>query len=110
MEKKTGAFINSGALQANASEAFLDIGTSLVVLAGILLAHAKIPYHDRHMVLRSELSTHTAHRRGTGYFVSYSEGVAGDESSKRCVCGYHRLYIDRERAREEMIEKPSRPR
>jgi cation diffusion facilitator family transporter len=44
MEKKAGALIGSGALQANASEAFLDIGTSLVVLSGILLAYAEIPY------------------------------------------------------------------
>ena len=51
MEKETGAFINSGALQANASEAFLDIGTSSVVLAGILLAHAKIPYIEGSIVM-----------------------------------------------------------
>ncbi len=51
MEKETGAFINSGALQANASEGFLDIGTSLVVLAGILLAHAKIPYIEGSIVM-----------------------------------------------------------
>jgi cation diffusion facilitator family transporter len=51
MEKETGAFINSGALQANASEAFLDIGTSSVVLAGILLAHAKIPYIEGSVVM-----------------------------------------------------------
>jgi len=51
MEKETGAFINSGALQANASEAFLDIGTSLVVLAGILLAYFKIPYIEGAVVM-----------------------------------------------------------
>jgi cation diffusion facilitator family transporter len=51
MEKKTGAFIHSGALQANASEAFLDIGTSSVVLAGILLAYAKIPYIEGSIVM-----------------------------------------------------------
>ncbi len=51
MEKETGAFINSGALQANASEAFLDIGTSSVVLTGILLAHAKIPYIEGSIVM-----------------------------------------------------------
>ena len=50
-EKETGAFINSGALQANASEAFLDIFTSLVVLAGILLAHARIPYIEGLIVM-----------------------------------------------------------
>jgi len=43
-ERQTGAFIHSGALQANASEAFLDIGISAVVLGGVLLAYAKIPY------------------------------------------------------------------
>jgi cation diffusion facilitator family transporter len=51
MERETGASINSGALQATASEAFLDIGTSLVVLAGILLAHAKIPYIEGSIVM-----------------------------------------------------------
>jgi len=51
MEKKTGALINSKALQANASEAFLDIGISLVVLAGILLVHAKIPYIEGSVVI-----------------------------------------------------------
>ena len=51
MEKETSAFINSGALQANASEGFLDIGTSLVVLIGILLAHARIPYIEGLIVM-----------------------------------------------------------
>ena len=51
MEKKTGISINSGALQANASEAFLDIGTSLIVLVGILLAHAKVPYIEGSIVI-----------------------------------------------------------
>lgn len=51
MEKQTGSFINSGALQANASEAFLDIGTSVVVLGGILLAHARIPYIEGSIVM-----------------------------------------------------------
>jgi cation diffusion facilitator family transporter len=51
MEKETGSYINSGALQANASEAFLDIGTSLVVLAGILLAHARILYIEGSVVI-----------------------------------------------------------
>ena len=51
MEKKTGILINSGALQANASEAFLDIGTSLVVLAGIILAYLKIPYIEGSIVI-----------------------------------------------------------
>lgn len=51
MERQAGTFINSGALKANASEAFLDIGTSLVVLAGILLAHARIPYVEGLIVM-----------------------------------------------------------
>jgi cation diffusion facilitator family transporter len=51
MEKETGSFINSGALLANASEAFLDIGTSSVVLVGIILAHAKIPYIEGSIVI-----------------------------------------------------------
>jgi len=51
MEKETGAFINSGALQVNASDTFLDIGTSSVVLAGILLAYAKIPYIEGSIVI-----------------------------------------------------------
>jgi cation diffusion facilitator family transporter len=51
MENKTGSYINSGALQANASEAFLDIATSLVVLAGILLAHARILYVEGSVVM-----------------------------------------------------------
>jgi cation diffusion facilitator family transporter len=51
IEKEAGVSINSGALRANASEAFLDIGTSLVVLAGILLAHAKILYVEGSVVM-----------------------------------------------------------
>ncbi|OPY11490.1 MAG: putative cation efflux system protein [Syntrophus sp. PtaB.Bin001] len=51
MEKETGDSINSGALQANAFETFLDIGTSVVVLAGILLAHAGIPYVEGSVVM-----------------------------------------------------------
>jgi cation diffusion facilitator family transporter len=51
MEKETGSYINSGALQANASEGFLDIGTSLVVLTGILLAHARILYVEGSVVM-----------------------------------------------------------
>jgi cation diffusion facilitator family transporter len=51
IERETGTSINSGALQANASEAFLDIGTSLVVLAGILLAYARIPYVEGSVVM-----------------------------------------------------------
>jgi len=51
MERQAGTSINSGALKANASDAFLDIGTSLVVLVGILLAHAKIPYIEGLIVM-----------------------------------------------------------
>jgi cation diffusion facilitator family transporter len=51
MEKETSSYINSGALQVNASEGFLDIGTSLIVLIGILLAHAKIPYIEGSIVM-----------------------------------------------------------
>ena len=51
MERQAGTSINSGALKANASDAFLDVGTSVVVLAGILLAHAKIPYIEGLIVM-----------------------------------------------------------
>ena len=43
-EKAIGTAINSQSLIANASESFLDIFTSFVVLVGILLAYAHIPY------------------------------------------------------------------
>jgi len=43
-EKATGGLINSQSLKANAGESFLDIFISMVVLMGILLAYAKIPY------------------------------------------------------------------
>jgi cation diffusion facilitator family transporter len=43
-ERHVGKAINSQSLIANANESFLDIFTSLVVLAGILLAYRKIPY------------------------------------------------------------------
>ena len=43
-EKAVGKAIGSQSLLANANESFLDILTSAVVLAGILLAYAKIPY------------------------------------------------------------------
>ena len=45
-EKATGKDINSQSLIANAQESFLDIFTSIVVLAGILLAFAKVPYAE----------------------------------------------------------------
>ena len=43
-ERYVGKAINSQSLIANANESFLDIFTSLVVLAGILLSYMKIPY------------------------------------------------------------------
>ncbi|MBI4763302.1 MAG: cation diffusion facilitator family transporter [Deltaproteobacteria bacterium] len=50
-EKETGKEINSRALLANASESFLDIGTALVVLAGLLLTHARILYVEGAVVM-----------------------------------------------------------
>jgi len=50
-EKVVGNSINSQSLIANASESFLDIFTSLVVLAGILLAYLKIPYVEGSVIL-----------------------------------------------------------
>ena len=43
-EKKVGRAINSQSLMINASESFLDIFVSGVVLAGILLDYAGLPY------------------------------------------------------------------
>lgn len=43
-EKAVGEEIHSQSLIANAKESFLDIISSIVVLAGILLAYLKIPY------------------------------------------------------------------
>jgi len=43
-ERDVGKSINSQSLIANASESFLDIFTSLIVLGGILLAYLRIPY------------------------------------------------------------------
>lgn len=43
-EKAVGMEINSGSLKANASESFLDIFTSSVVLAGIMFSYFHIPY------------------------------------------------------------------
>ncbi len=50
-EKKTGEAIKSRALLANASESFMDIGTSLVVLTGLLLAYARVPYAEGAVVM-----------------------------------------------------------
>ncbi len=50
-EKETGEAIKSSALLANASESFMDIGTSLVVLAGLLLAYARVPYAEGAVIM-----------------------------------------------------------
>jgi len=50
-EKTVGESINSQSLMANASESFLDIYTSIVVLIGILLAYAKIPYIEGTIII-----------------------------------------------------------
>ena len=50
-EKNVGKLINSQSLIANASESFLDIFTSLVVLAGILLAYLRIPYVEGSIII-----------------------------------------------------------
>lgn len=43
-ESQIGKEINSRSLQAIASESFLDIGTSIVVTAGIVMSYARVPY------------------------------------------------------------------
>jgi len=50
-ERDVGKAINSQSLIANANESFLDIFTSLVVLAGILLGYMKIPYAEGLIIL-----------------------------------------------------------
>ncbi len=50
-ERAVGLAIGSQSLLANASESMLDIFTSLVVLLGILLAHARIPYVEGSVIL-----------------------------------------------------------
>jgi cation diffusion facilitator family transporter len=50
-EKAVGKLISSQSLIANATESFLDIFTSLVVLIGILLAYAKIPYIEGSIII-----------------------------------------------------------
>ncbi|MBN2108776.1 MAG: cation diffusion facilitator family transporter [Deltaproteobacteria bacterium] len=50
-ERQVGRLINSQSLEANASESFLDIGTSLMVLCGIMLAYAKIPYVEGAIII-----------------------------------------------------------
>jgi cation diffusion facilitator family transporter len=50
-ERAVGRLINSQSLIANASESFLDIFTSIVVLAGLLLAYARIPYVEGSIII-----------------------------------------------------------
>jgi len=50
-EKETGERIKSNSLLANASESFLDIGISLIVLMGLLLAYARVPYAEGAVIM-----------------------------------------------------------
>ncbi len=50
-EKIVGNLINSRSLIANASESFLDIFTSIVVLTGILLTYARVPYVEGSVII-----------------------------------------------------------
>jgi len=50
-EKAAGEAIGSQSLLANANESFLDILTSAVVLVGIVLAYAKIPYIESSVII-----------------------------------------------------------
>jgi cation diffusion facilitator family transporter len=50
-EKEAGQAIKSRALLANASESFMDIGISLVVLTGLLLAYARVLYAEGAVVM-----------------------------------------------------------
>ena len=50
-EKAVGEEIHSQSLIANAKESFLDIISSIVVLAGILLAYMKIPYIEGAIII-----------------------------------------------------------
>ena len=50
-EKAIGQTIGSQSLLANASESFLDIFTSVVVLLGIVLAYAKIAYVEGTVII-----------------------------------------------------------
>jgi cation diffusion facilitator family transporter len=50
-EKEVGAAINSRALLANASEAFFDIATSFVVMAGIFLTYLRVPFVEGAVVI-----------------------------------------------------------
>lgn len=50
-EKLVGKAIGSQSLLANANESFLDILTSVVVLAGILLAYVRIPHVEGFIIM-----------------------------------------------------------
>ncbi len=50
-EEKVGKSINSQSLIANASESFLDIFSSLVVLTGIVLAYLRVPYIEGSIII-----------------------------------------------------------
>jgi len=50
-EKETGEAINSQSLIANAKESFLDVCTSMVVLLGILLTMANMPYAEGAIII-----------------------------------------------------------
>ena len=50
-EREAGRLIQSQALLANAAESFLDIGTSVVVLAGIVFTYAKVAYVEGSVVM-----------------------------------------------------------
>ncbi|HAR95653.1 MAG TPA: cation transporter [Deltaproteobacteria bacterium] len=50
-EKQVGREINSRSLLANASDSFLDIGTSIVVTIGIALNYAQIPYVEGAVII-----------------------------------------------------------
>ena len=54
-EKFVGKTIGSQSLLANANESFLDILTSTVILAGILLAYLKIPYVEGFIIMLMSL-------------------------------------------------------
>ncbi len=50
-EKQIGKAINSQSLLANASESFLDIFSSIVVLLGILMTYWRIPYVEGAVII-----------------------------------------------------------
>jgi cation diffusion facilitator family transporter len=50
-EKKVGRAINSQSLMINASESFLDIFVSIVVLIGIILSYLRIPYVEGAIII-----------------------------------------------------------